>query len=452
MNSKSNTITRRTVLRGLGAMIALPGLNIMTGMTSAAAKGRRDPGRLACFYIPGAINHYNWFPKDTGFDYTISPSHEPLKHHRDRFSVLTSLSHIEGRISGHKHPYNFLTGHNIAITPGVLSNTVSFDQVAAKHIGSTYLPSLALSWTSGVGAATLSRNARGVDIPATNDYRAVFKNLFPPSDPSQIKQAKARIVLNRSILDTAVSDVKALQRKLGHTDQRRMEQYLDSIREVEKRLDDRDAILNRGRPEFDESSVRTEPRSAGEEGFRGKNSMQEHLELMMDLIALAFQTDMTRVVTQCLGGEAGPNYSEYKTWAKETGAPTRGTHDYHHKGSGNRGADNGDTRLIGRRDRLFCACLARLMDKLDSIEASDGTLLDHTVLLMGGSQISSHSGKSFPMLLAGGNKLGFKHGQHLKWKGNTRSASDLYLTILQQLRCPVESFKESKGPITELLS
>ena len=444
MNSKSRTISRRTLLRGLGAGIALPCLEIMTGRTLAAAEGRRDPGRLACFYIPGAINHYNWFPKDTGFDYTISPSHKPLERHRDRFSVLSSLSHIEGRISGHKHPYNFLTGHNIAITPGVLTNTVSMDQVAAKHIGPTYLPSLALSWTSGVGAATLSRNALGVDIPATNDYRAVFERLFPPADASQLKQAKARIALNRSILDTATGDVKSLQKRLGRIDQQRIDQYLDSIREVEKRLDDRDAILKNGRPDFDESSVCVEPKN--------KSSMKEHVELMMDLIALAFQTDMTRVVTHSLGGEAGPNYDEYKDWARETGAPTRGTHDYHHKGSGNRGVDNPDTQLIGHRDRLYCACLARLMDRLNSIEASDGTLLDHTALLLGGSQISSHSGSSFPLLLAGGNRLGFRHGQHLKWKGNERSASDLYLTILQQLRCPVESFKESKGTIAELLA
>ncbi len=202
--------------------------------------------------------------------------------------------------------------------------------------------------------------------------------------------------------------MKSLQRKLGYADRQRIDQYLESIREVEKRLDDRDAILDRGRPKFDEEAVRIQP--------SGKNGMQEHLELMMDLIALAFQTDMTRVVTHSLGGEAVPNYSEYQAWAKETGAPTRGTHDYHHKGSGNRGADNPDTKLIGVRDRLFCACLARLMDKLDAIEASDGTLLDHTTLLMGGSQISSHSGSSFPMLLAGGKRLGFKHGQHLKWK------------------------------------
>jgi len=440
----SSSFSRRSVLRGFGATLALPALEIMTGKTQAATRGGTDPGRLACFYIPGAINHYNWFPKETGFDYTAGTTHEPLKDHRERYSILSGLSHIEGRISGHKHPYNFLTGHNIAETPGVLTNSVSFDQVAAKHLGPTYLPSLALSWNSGVGATTLSRNSLGVDIPATSDYRRVFENLFPPADASQLRGARERIALNRSILDTAGGDVRALKRKLGVADRDRIEQYLQSIREVEKRLDDRDAILKHGRPDFDEENVRLVP--------AGKNSMQEHLELMMDLVALAFQTDMTRVVTHCLGGEAGPNYSEYPEWAKETGAPTRGTHDYHHKGSGNRGGDNPDTMLIGKRDRLFMTCLARLMDKLESIKASDGSLLDHTTLMMGGSQISSHSGSSFPMLLAGGKKLGFKHGQHVRWEKDERSASDLYLTILQQLRCPVEKFKESKGDLSEILA
>lgn len=444
MNPKTFQISRRTVLRGLGATIALPYLEIMGGKTLAAAQKRDDPPRMACFYIPGCINHYNWFPKDTGFDYTLAPSHKPLEHHRDNFSVLTALSHIEGRISGHVHPYNWLTGHNINLNPGAITNTVSMDQVAAKHIGPTYLPSLVLSWQDGIGTRTLSRNALGVDIPAIADYRTVFERLFPPADGSQLKEAQARVTLDKSILDTAMGDVKDFRRQLGHIDQQRLDQYLDSIRDVEQRLNDREEILDRGRPKFDEQTVRLEP--------RGKNRFGEHIELMMDLIALAFQTDMTRVVTQVLGGEGGPNYEDYKDWSKKAGAQLRGAHDFHHKGSGNRGEDNADVKVIGYRDLMFCASLARLMDKLQSIEASDGTLLDHTVLLLGGSQISSHSGSSFPMLLAGGKRLGFKHGQHIKWKGNERPASDLYLTILQQLGCPVTSFKESRGPISEILA
>jgi hypothetical protein len=358
--------------------------------------------------------------------------------------VLTNLSHIQGRISGHEHPYNWLTGTNIKITPGTITNTISMDQVAAQYLGPTYVPSLALSFADGVGTTTLSRNVMGADIPAIGNYRTVFEKLFPPADAGQLRAAQARLELDRSILDTALEESGDLRRKLGYADQQRLDQYLESIRAVEKRLNDNREILERGRPQFDEAAVRLQP--------QGKNRMQEHIELMMDLIALAFQTDMTRVVTHSLGGEGGPNYDDYKDWAQANGAPVRGAHDVHHKGSGNRGADNPDTKVLGARDLMFSACLARLMEKLQGIQASDGTLLDHTVLLMGGSQISSHSGGSFPMLLAGGRKLGFKHGQHVKWKSNTKPASDLYLTILQQLGCPVKSFKESTGPLSEILA
>jgi hypothetical protein len=442
--TKTRAITRRTILRGLGASIALPYLEIMGTQALAAPQKRTDPPRLACFYIPGGINHYAWFPADTGPDYTLAASHKPLAHHREHFSVLTGLSHIQGRISGHVHPYNWLTGHNINLTPGAITNTVSMDQIAAQHIGPTYLPFLALSFQDGIGTRTLSRNALGVDIPASANYRTVFGQLFPPADKTQLKEAQARLALDRSILDTALGEVNDLRRQLGVLDQKRLDQYLDSVREVEQRLTDREEILDRGRPEFDEHGIHLQP--------QGKNSMQEHIELMMDLIALAFQTDMTRVVTHNLGGEGGPNYEEYKTWAKAAGGPVRGAHDLHHKGTGNRGADNPDVRALGLRDQMFCACLARLMDKLKATPAKDGTLLDHTLVLLGGSQISSHSGKSFPMLLAGGKKLGFRHGQHWKWKGDEKSASNLYLTILQQLGCPVKTFKESTGPLSELLA
>ena len=432
------------MLRGMGALIALPYLEIMGGKTMAATTAGTEPARLACFYIPGGINHYNWFPKDTGRNYTIAPSHKPLEKFRDDFTVLSNLSHIEGRISGHVHPYNWLTGHNINLTPGAITNTISMDQVAAKYMGPTWMPSMVLSWHDGVGTSTLSRNALGVDIPATANHRTVFERLFPPADKDQLKAAEARIELNKSVLDTALGNVKDLQHRLGSIDRQRLDQYLESIRELEKRLDDRKDVLRRGRPVFDEKGVVLQP--------EGKNSFQEQIELMMDLIALAFQTDMTRVATEVLGGEGGPNYDEYKTWAGKTGAPVRGAHDVHHKGSGARGEDNPDVKVLGLRDEMLVTCLARFMDKLKGIEAKDGTLLDHTSILFGGSQISSHSGGSFPTLLAGGKALKFKHGQHIKWDSNKRPMSDLYLTILQQLGCPVESFNESRGTISEILA
>ena len=442
--NKKRIMSRRAVLGGLGATLALPFLEGLGGKTLAAGLKRRDPSRFACFYIPGAISQYKWFPQDTGSDYTLAASHKPLAHHRDHFSVLTGLSHIKGRISGHVHPYSWLTGHNINLVPGTKTNTISVDQVAAKHLGSTYLNSLVLSWTSGVGVTTLSRNSLGVDIPATADYRQVFERLFPPADRAEIQKKQERLALNRSILDTAMGNVKDVKRKLGRIDQERVDQYLHSVRDVEKRLIQKEAILEDGRPKFDESKVRLEREV--------KNSFQEHVELMTDLIVLAFQTDMTRVATQCLGGEAGPNYDDYKVWAQKAGAQQRGTHDVHHKGGGNRGADNPDVIALSYRDEMLCACMARFMDKLKDIRASDGTLLDHTAILFGGAQTASHVGSSFPTILAGGKALGFKHGQHVKWSKDKRPMSDLYLTILQQLGCPVNSFKESVGPIGDLLA
>ena len=124
--------------------------------------------------------------------------------HRENFSVLSSLLHIQGRISGHEHPYNWLTGTNIKQTPGTVTNTISMDQVAAKYAGPTYVRSLALSFANGVGTTTLSRNAMGADIPATADYQAVFNRLFPPADKAQIQEAKKRIALDRSVLDLSL--------------------------------------------------------------------------------------------------------------------------------------------------------------------------------------------------------------------------------------------------------
>ncbi|QDU19782.1 DUF1552 domain-containing protein [Urbifossiella limnaea] len=262
MNPKTHWITRRTVLRGFGAAVGLPYLDAMAGATTAAPApgGGPEPRRLACFYIPGAIGRHGWFPEATGRGYALAPSHAPLARHRDDFTVLTNLLHITGRISGHVHPYNWLTGHNINLTPGTITNTVSMDQVAARHLGPTWLPSLALSFADGVGTATLSRNSLGVDVPATASYRDVFERLFPPADAAQLREAKARLATTRSVLDAAGGSVRDLNRQLGDADRQRLDQYLESVREVERRIGDADRILDRGRPAFDEAA-RTRSRS-----------------------------------------------------------------------------------------------------------------------------------------------------------------------------------------------
>lgn len=441
--SKGMRISRRTALRGLGATIALPYLEAMGSVTVAATAGKKDPPRLACLYIPGGINPYHWYPKEAGFNYTTPLSHRPLEHHRDNYTVLTHLSHIDGRVAGHVHPQNWLTGQVLMPeTTGMVKNTVSMDQVAAAHIGNTHLPSLPLAFVSGVGNATLSRNAQGVDIPSTGDPKTVFQMLFPPSDPTELKKAQARLALDKSIFDTAMADVKRLRLGLGRSDRHRIDQYLHSVREIEKRIHLKSEVLETGGPQFNRSAVRL----AGTAG-----TMVEHFEIMIDLTALAFQTDMTRVTTIPFGGEIGPNTKDFTDWALKTGANVTGAHDLWHKAQ-DQAKDYPAMISLGYRDEALCKLVARLMDKLAATRASDGTLLDHTAIMFGGSQLVSHSGETFPMMLAGGKKLGFKHGQHLKWKKKERPASDLYLTILQQMGCPVKSFKESREPIGEILA
>ena len=311
-----------------------------------------------------------------------------------------------------------------------MTNTVSMDQVAAKHLGPTYV-CLALSWGSGVGDRTLSRNFLGVDVPALADYKTIFNKLFPPADKKQLSEMKARYQLDKSFWIT-LSSVKELKRKAGKADQSRIEQYIESIRDVEKRFTIKEEILDKGRPQFDENGINLTP--------QGKNKWKI-ISILMDMIAIAFQTDMTRVVTHVLGGEGGPNYEEFTTWALEHGKKPLGAHDSYHKIG----------PVIQSRDTLLCAQLARLMKKLQDTQVSNGTLLDNTSILFGGAQVRSHSGDNFPTILAGGKALGFKHGQHLSYRKRTVPMSDLYLTILQQLRCPVKSFKESRGNISQLI-
>ncbi|MCG8585677.1 MAG: DUF1552 domain-containing protein [Pirellulales bacterium] len=450
--AKTVSLSRRTVIRGMGCTIALPFLEAMGTHTLAASTGKKEPPRFASFYIPGAINYYDWFPKKTGFNYDIAPSHEPLARHRADFTVLTHLSHHVGKTGGHTFPRNWLTGHNLGAKPGSISNSVSVDQVAAQHIGDTYLPSIALSWGDGVANATLSRDLNGRDIPAHGNHKRVFNLLFPPIDPKQRREAQLRLERDKSILDTAMQDVNRMRKRVGQIDRQRLDQYFDTIRDVEKLIALRSRMLNQGTPQFNGEGIQLHPKNAG--------SMEEHIELMMDLIALAFQADMTRIVTQALSDEIGPFYDEYGVWAKQSGwaklprgwgeAPT-GTHGIYHQ-MYVQPADHPVSLMMGLRDRLYCSLLSRLIDKLKAIESVDGCLLDHTILMLGGCQVHTHSGKSFPMILAGGKNLGFKHGQHLKWNEGERVASDLYLTILQQMGCPVKSFKESRGPISEILA
>jgi hypothetical protein len=449
--AKLTRLSRRTVLKGLGGAIALPYLDIMATAVRAAGQ-TADPPRMVFFYIPGAILRPAWFPQEVGPNYTLPQTIRHIERHRDQFTMVSGTMHIEGQVGGHGHKLNFLTAHNVRQSFGTITNSISVDQVAAQHFGETYLPSLVMSFGTEGGdhGVTLSRNAQGADIPPVASPQAVFDLLFPPEDPARLQAATRRLALRKSILDATGEQARGLRRRLGVSDQRRVDEYLDSVREVERRAAMRKVVLSQPRPD-----VRTERLNLDfpVEFNQPITSMREWMEVMTDLIVLGFQTDMTRVVSYALGDEGTPgSYGrEWVEWKEKFKPRFDNAHDMHHKGGELEELDSPEAQAFGARDALIVQCFGRMLDKLAAIPARDGTLLDHCQLLLGGAQDRTHRAVNFPLLVAGGKKLGWKHGQHVRYEPRKVPTSDLFLTMLQAAGCPVESFKESRGPLTELL-
>lgn len=326
------------------------------------------------------------------------------------------------------------------------------DQVAAQHIGQTYLPSLVLSFATEGGdwGVTLSRNEQGADIPPMADPRIVLEKLFPPRDTSQLAEVRERLALRKSILDAAIEEINDLRQNVGVADRRRLDEYLDSVREIEQRLTNRRQILSLPRPNVSPEGIDLDRRP-----YSGNptHSMREWIEVMTDLIVLAFQTDMTRVVTYALADEGTPGTygREWIEWKEQFRHRYTDPHNMHHVGGDLEELESAEAKAFAARDALFVRCFARMLDKLAAVPAQDGTLLDYCQLLIGGSQDRTHRAVNFPLLLAGGKKLGWRHGQHVRYPQGRVPTSDLYLTMLKAARCRVSSFKESRGILSELL-
>ena len=454
-NTRITNPTRRAVIRGMGGMITLPFLEALNRKALAATEltKKKDPSRLVCMHIPGAIHRENWFPKDVGPGFELSPTLQHIARHRDDFSVLSGLSHM-GNPGAHMSGVMWLTSSNLYQSAGSHIISISMDQVAARYLGKeTYVPSMPLSHGRGSGNFTLSCNAQGVSITSTGSHRLAFEALFPPNSPEQIAEAQARVAKDKSILDLALGDIRGVRRRISQADQGRLDLYLDSIRTIENRLEQQSKFLAEGGPEMDKAFMET----------KGLTLVQ-HGDLMHDIIVLALQADMTRVITHQLGPEqGGGQWPDWKIWGKRGGMTDEylgswGAHPLWHGGSTPAWNPQPEHITIARvkalaeRDKDITIQLGRLMDKLKAVDAHEGTLLDHTAILFGGTQVTSHSSDNYPTVLAGGKHLGFKHGKHLKWKRYEKPMSNLFLTILQQLGCPETKFGQSNGIISELMA
>jgi len=434
------SIPRRTFLRGAGAALALP---MLDAMTPAFAADTARPTRLAFMQVPNGIFNLNneWTPKTEGTDWEMTPTLKPLEAFRDRLVIPSGLDHQQaagrdGEIGG-DHPRActaFLTGTHAKMTSGAdIRGGISADQIAAKEFGKeTQLASLEIGLESSeiVGACesayscayydTISWRTENSPLPMENRPRAVFERLFGDggTDP------KLRLAIRRedqSILDAVNSDIKRMRGKVGGTDRAKVDQYLDAIRDVERRMQ-----------LAEKQDIHALPIGSP---VGAPELFSDYFKLMADLMVLAWQTDMTRVITFQMGHEmSGRAY------------PELGFGDAHHPCThhqGDREKQVKTTQINGLHTRMLAYYLGRLRDTKDG----DGSLLDHSMVLYGAglSDANLHLYTDLSMVLVAGGVQGIKGGMHIRYPKRT-PMTNLLLTMLDKAGVPhVEKLGDSTG-------
>ena len=464
MNMNLSSLDRRKFLRGAGVALALPWFESFTGLARAAQRPVKRK-RLACFYLPDgvpmpleedpAFKDWSWFPHGQGKDFTFSKCMETLKPLRQDLTVFSGLSHpAVRRVHGHSNADQFLTGADTG-ADGDYQNSISLDQVFAAHAGEhTRHASLVMSTDGGTGsprgAQTMSYNSNGRPIPAEHKPKRIFDMLFVKSGPD----AARRLALSKNALDDLMEDARSLKRSLSKRDRETLAEYLQSVRDTEVKIEKAKRWLNIPLPRVDVDHLKLDITP---------DDPRTYLRTMYDLIYLAFKTDTTRVATYQFGRENGVGISDYLGRA----VGFKLTHQLSHGTKEPDGFKN-----FGIYCRFINDELGRFAARLKATPEPGGVgdMLDNTVLLFGSASSAFHLSRNYPLILIGGRKMGFKHGQHLRYgQGNEKNQatsgistdagwradmgytemplSNLYLTMLHKLGVEAESF----GGSTETL-
>ena len=443
-------LPRRTVLRGVGATMALPLLDAMVPALSAISRSAAKPTRrLGVVYVPNGIEEAQWKPGAEGAGFEFTPSLKPLEPFRDQLLVVSGLSNTAakpgpGELAGqHSRPAAaFLTGvHAKRTTGSSLALGVSMDQLVAKQLSQeTQLASLELSLEgvdtvngvstcdTGYSCAYLNISWRNTTTPMPRETnpRVVFERLFGDVRSTDPDVRRARIQTQRSILDSVVQKARDLQVGVGAADRLKVNEYLDAVRDVERRIQKAEEQADRELP------VVNSPAGI-------PISFEEHARMMYDLQVLAYQTDLTRVFSFMIGREqSGMTY------------PQIGVPDAHHPISHHRN-DPALRAKIAKINLYHVTLFAEFVEKLRSIPDGDGTLLDHLILLYGAAlrDGNAHSYDSLNLLLVGGGAGQFKGGRHIVYPAETRLAN-LHLTLMDKLGVPVEHLGDGTGTLKGL--
>jgi hypothetical protein len=425
-------LNRRTVLHASGSIVCLPTLvSLLPRAARAEGPAAVIPKRLIWLGTGFGVTNETWYPdrKTTGKDYVLPAGLAPLQRHKDQFTVLQGLFHKHSQ-SPHWGSTYWLTGANQFGVPGKnFHNTISVDQVAAEHLGrDTRWPSLQMdsedAQASGHGPGlSLAWNAQGKPVSASRNPIAVFHAMFS-GDDMPLAERRAILAKRQSVLDALRADTKRVARRLTANDREKLEEYLQSIRDIENSLAREARWLEVSKPAAPDVAV---PEGA----LRGA----EEIKVMYDLIAAALQTDLTRVITyrqpvgtllQSLDIQVAP-------------------HDMSHYGPGIR------QEASQARDRKQSELLAGLLDRLLTIKESDGTpLLNHTALVYGSNIRTIHYLDNCPTLVAGGG-AGIRLGEHAVFPDKT-PLCNLWLTLLQNAGVGIKSFGDSTGGLKDVIA
>jgi hypothetical protein len=443
-------ISRRTVLRGVGAVVGLPLLDAMIPAFATAATTPAPARRLGVIYHPNGVIYDKWLPTGTGANFEFSPTLAGLKPFRDQLIVVTGLFADEAEANGdgggdHSRASGcYLTGVHIRKSDSQLENGISMDQIAGKTFETdTQLSSLQMiaDDNSLVGdcdlgyscaySTTLSWMTPTLPLMAENNPRVLFERMFGSSDSTDARVRAARLSEDKSLLDSVNDRVSQLQKRLGRADNRKVDDYLTSLRDVERRIQKAEEQSSKTLPDASSTKM-SQPAGI-------PNSFEDHVRLLYDLQLLAYQSDLTRVITFMYGRE-------------QTGRPYPqiGVPDPHHPVTHHQ---NNPTKMekCTRIQRHHLMLFGEYLEKLRNTPDGDGSLLDHTVLLFGAgiSNSDRHTHGPLPTLLLGGSAMGLKGGRHLVFPEHT-PMTNLQLTLLNKLGVPAEKLGDSTGEFKEL--
>jgi hypothetical protein len=453
-----HSVSRRTLLRGLGCAVALPWLESMGEMTSWARGATTDvakaaPNRMAFLYVPNGKNMADWTPTTEGALTELPAILQPLNAVKNDIMILTGLTADKARPHGdgggdHARALGaFLTGCQPRKTDGSdIRAGISVDQVAASRIGeSTRLGSIELGCEAGsmagncdsgyscVYSSTMSWRSATTPVPKEINPKLVFERLFGTGpDSDRVKRDAKR----KSVLDFVREDAGDLQNKLGATDKRKLDEYFSSIRDIEQRIARAEKLPE---PKLPDPSIakRFAQTPAGKAGLPA--SYEEHIRIMCDLIVLAFQADVTRVSTFVLANE-GSNKPYPFVNIRE------GHHDLSHHGG-----DMKKKEKIREINKFHTTQLAYLLQRLKSIPEGDGKLLDHCMIAYGSgnSDGNAHNHDNLPILLAGGGCGTITPGRHIKYARET-PLNNLWMSMLDRMQVNVETLGDATGRINNL--